>query len=327
MKKLPQRFIVLAPITMMIMLVACKASSSERSPSKLTPTHSAEITTSNPNHTPTIHLELLTETPPKEELGATFTRQADGMVMVYVPAGSFLMGSKSSDGTSEDGQPYENEYPQHEVQVDAFWLDLTEVTNALYKLCVSDGHCKSPRDASSETRDSYYNNTQFDDFPVINVNWYQAVAYCSWADARLPKEAEWAFAARGPQTNFYPWGNTFDGTYLNYCDRNCDYTYADSSVDDGYADTAPVGNYPLGVSWVGTFDMLGNVWEWVWDWHALYEGHRWLNHPNAYPTETYRVIRGGSWDTARGHSRNAFRNWYLPDEYSNGIGFRCAKDE
>ena len=260
------------------------------------------------------------------DLGATRTRLTDGMILVYVPGGEFLMGSVDADGEAVGTRIYENEYPQHEVTVEAFWLDQTEVTNAQYALYVQDGHCSAPKDFSSRTRGAYYDDPAFANYPVINVTWYQAVAYCTRAGARLPKEAEWAFAARGPDSLYYPWGDEFDGTLANYCDVNCDMPHPDPSTDDGYADTSPVGNYPEGTSWVGALDLLGNVWEWNWDWHALYEGHEWLQHPNSDAVETYRVLRGGSWDTARGHARNAFRNWYLPDKYENSIGFRCASD-
>lgn len=236
------------------------------------------------------------------------------------------MGSIDADGEAAGTRIYENEYPQHEVSVQAFWLDQTEITNAQYGLCVQDGNCSAPKDFSSRTHSAYYDTTQFADFPVINVTWYQAVAYCTWARARLPKEAEWAFAARGPDSRFFPWGNEFDGSHANYCDANCDMSHSDPSADDGHADTSEVGSYPDGASWVGALDMLGNVWEWAWDWHALYEGHEWLMHPNSDAIETFRVLRGGSWDTARGHTRSAFRNWYRPDQFENSIGFRCAMD-
>ena len=185
---------------------------------------------------------------PEPELGATRTRESDGMTMVYVPAGEFLIGSTPGDGAAEGYRAYENEFPQHEETVAAFWLDKTEVTNTQYRLCVKDGRCSPPIDTSSHTHDPYYGDPEFEHFPVINVTWYQAGVYCSWAGGRLPHEVEWAFAARGPDSLFYPWGNTFDKTRLNYCDTNCDRPYPDEDSDDGYACTAPVGSYPGGAS-------------------------------------------------------------------------------
>jgi formylglycine-generating enzyme required for sulfatase activity len=264
------------------------------------------------------------------ESGDQNLRAKDGMPMVHVPAGSFMMGSLPTDGTNNIGIPYPNEFPQHEVSVDAFWLDKLEVSNAQYQICVDEMACLPPRDLGSNTRKIYFGDAAFDDYPVINLSWYQAVAYCTWAGGRLPNEAEWAFAARSPESYLFPWGNEFDGHLLNYCDINCSLVHADQEhtggFNDGYTDTSPVGYYPEGGSWVGALDLQGNVWEWVWDWHALYEGHEWLEHPHSYPPETFRVLRGGAWDTARGHARAAFRNWYLPAEHKDSIGFRCAMD-
>lgn len=264
------------------------------------------------------------------EAGEESIRQIDGMPMVYLPAGEFMMGSLPTDGDQDNTNPYPNEFPQHAVAVDAFWLDKFEVSNAQYQDCVAAGHCSPPKESGSNTRSSYLDDPDYANYPVINVNWYQAVAYCTWAGARLPSEAEWAYAARGPDSLLYPWGNKFDGQKLNYCDINCSLIHADKEYaggfDDGFEDTAPIGHYPEGASWVGALDMQGNVWEWVWDWHALYEGHEWLDHPNSYPEETFRVLRGGSWDTVGGHARAAFRNWFLPDAYKDSIGFRCVVD-
>jgi len=127
--------------------------------------------------------------------------------MVYVPAGRFWMGS-------EDGDPdaFYNEKPQHEVNLDAFWIDRTEVTNAQYRRCVDDGPCSPPSRSISYDRDNYYDNPEFDDYPVIYVDWNQAKAYCTWADKRLPTEVEWEKAARGTDRRIYPWGNDFDGS-------------------------------------------------------------------------------------------------------------------
>lgn len=274
------------------------------------------------------NIPSIAPTPTAKELiqGTTQTCSADGMIMVYVPPGEFLMGSDEADGTKLGVRIYDNEFPKHEVAVSGFWIDQTEITNAQYDLCFQDGHCSAPKDFSSRRRDSYYGDPAFADYPVINVTWYQAVAYCTWAGARLPKEPEWAFAARGPDSLYYPWGNVFDTPLANYCDASCDMSHPDPSMDDGFPDTSPVGNYPAGASWVGALDLLGNVWEWNWDWHKLYEGHEWLEHPNNQSQEDYRLLRGGSWDTTWGHARSSFRNWYLPDQYENSIGFRCAQD-
>jgi formylglycine-generating enzyme required for sulfatase activity len=290
----------------------------------------AATTTGRPVATPLLSTPSPTSEPaprpsptpaPTLGVGSARTRQEDGMVMVHVPAGSFLMGSLPTDADA-----YDNEFPQHPVSVDAFWLDRTEVTNAQFRLCVDAGACRPPQAPGSGEGEAHYGQRAFDQYPVIHVTWYQAVAYCNWAGARLPLEKEWAFAARGPETRIYPWGNEFDGLRLNYCDVNCSRPFPDETTDDGYAHTAPVAQYPLGVSWVGALDMLGNVWEWVWDWHDYYPGHPSTEHPSSFPPNTYRLLRGGAWDTSRGHARNAFRNWYLPASWEDSIGFRCAGD-
>jgi len=237
--------------------------------------------------------------------------------MVYVPAGQFEMGSDTS--------PYNNERPVHSVTLQAFWLDRTEVTNSQYQRCVDAGVCLPPSETSAYSRDSYYGNPAYGDYPVIHVNWYRAVAYCQWVGGRLPTEEEWAYAARGPESYPFPWGNQPDSTRLNYCDVHCDLPHRDPAGDDSFADTAPVGSFPGGASWCGALDMLGNVWEWAWDWFDFYpaaDRPGWLSS-----TMTDRIVRGGGWDTAVDHARGTFRNWFNPAQDQDSIGFRCVLDK
>ncbi len=191
------------------------------------------------------------------KLGDTWTRPADGMTMVYVPAGEFKMGS-DDDGFKYAQQlcikyggddaiatckpvAFADEQPAHTVALDGFWIDRTEVTNKQYRRCVEAQACTPPVDSSSYTRKSHYGNHAYDNYPVVWVNQQQAADYCQWGGARLPTEAEWEYAARGPEGRIFPWGNTFDGKRLNYCDVNCEAGPNDKTVDDGYADTAPGG--------------------------------------------------------------------------------------
>ena len=274
--------------------------------------------------------------PESPSLGDTWTRSADGMVMVYVPPGEFEMGS--DDDAVDYAQElcneeygdctagwFKDEQPAHTVSLDGFWMDRTEVSNAQYRLCVEAGACEAPGEASSRTRDVYYGDSAYDDYPVIYVGWHQAAAYCEWAGGRLPTEAEWEYAARGPEGRAFPWGETFDGARLNYCDVNCELDWKDAEVDDGYADTAPVGSYPAGASWCGAQDLAGNVWEWVADWYEEYSSERQVN-PTGPSSGRLRGQRGGSWNNESVDTRGAYRSRNSPDGQSYNAGFRCARD-
>ncbi len=256
--------------------------------------------------------------PPTLGIGSTWTRPADGMLMVYVPAGEFSMGSN-------DENP--DEKPMHTVSLDAYWIDKTEVTNAMYAVCVEKGACQPPSYSGSNTRGSYYRDAQYAGYPVIYVDWNKAQAYCQWAGVRLPTEAEWEKAARGMDGRNYPWGNTFDGSKANYCDRNCSNDWvADKNQDDGYAETSPVGAYPSGASPYGALDMAGNVWEWVNDWYGeTYYSESPLQNPQGPSSGSYRVLRGGSWYSSEDVLRSAIRNGLDPTNTNNNNGFRCSR--
>jgi serine/threonine-protein kinase len=272
---------------------------------------------------------VLTSTP---EIGATRVSQQDGMVMVYVPKGTFWMGSTDLEiddvlTACSDCQRewYEDEKPRHEVYVDAFWIDRTEVTNAQYEKCVDAGSCTAPSNSSSYTREKYYGEPEFEDYPVIWVYWAQAQAYCAWAGRRLPTEAEWEKAARGTDGRIYLWGSGFYGSRLNFCDVNCPFDYKDADSDDGYADTAPVGSYLAGASPYGALDMAGNVWEWVADWYdAGYYAGSPAENPSGPDSGEYRVLRGGSWYDSTWNARAAVRLWNTPGVTNFNYGVRCV---
>jgi formylglycine-generating enzyme required for sulfatase activity len=268
-------------------------------------------------------------------LGDTRTRPADGMTMVYVPGGEFQMGSADDevDAAMEMCRAYyatpclrewfEVEQPVHPVVLDGFWLDRTEVTNARYRRCVEAGACGPPKRSDSDTRQAYYGDGAYDDYPVVHVTWRQAGAYCQWAGGRLPTEAEWEYAARGPEGRRYPWGEEYDGTRLNSCDINCGYEWAEGAVDDGYGDTAPAGSYPNSASWCGALDMAGNVWEWMADWFGEYSAERQSN-PTGPSSGTGRALRGDASDGTRAVSRAAARHGMEPERAYEYTGFRCA---
>ena len=272
--------------------------------------------------------------PEAAALGNTWSRPADGMVMVYAPPGEFEMGSDDAEvdlalemcNQTYDGcqrEWFEVEQPVHSVALDGFWMDRTEVTNAQYRLCAEVGACDPPASSASDSRSTYYGDSAYDAYPVIHVNWYQAEAYCAWAGGRLPTEAEWEYAARGPEGRRYPWGDEYDGARLNSCDVNCGYGWAEEAFDDGYGDTAPVGSYPGGASWCGALDLAGNVWEWMADWFGDYSPERQLN-PSGSSSGTDRTLRGDSADGTRSVSRCAARHGMSPTRSYKYTGFRCV---
>ncbi|KPL83542.1 hypothetical protein ADN01_08070 [Levilinea saccharolytica] len=247
---------------------------------------------------------MITATP---SMGSTQVSPQDGMLMLYVPAGEFWMGSDKS----VDPQANDDELPQHRVYLDAYWIDQTEVTNAMYARCVADGACTPPAETSSYSRDSYYGSSQFDQYPVIYVDWNQASAYCAWAGRRLPSEAEWEKAARGTDGRIYPWGKQApNGQLLNF--------------NGNEKDTTAVGQYPAGASPYGALDMAGNVWEWVADWYGDYPSGA-VSNPTGPGSGEARVFRGGSWGDASYGIRAAYRVRSLPGYRNVNFGFRCAR--
>ena len=267
---------------------------------------------------------------PTPQVGDIWTRPVDEMV--YVPEGEFEMGSTDAqvDQALElcnqfvfgcEREWFEWEQPVHTVALDGFWINRTEVTNAQYQRCVGAGECEDPGVSNIHFKDAAKT-----DHPMMSVDWSEAEAYCEWAGARLPTEAEWEYAARGPDGLEYPWGDEFDGTRLNYCDSNCpDSPAADHTADDGYVETAPVGSYEGGESWCGALDMAGNVFEWAADWLGDYPSERQEN-PTGPTSGEERVLRGGSFAFGADWVRGAARNSSIPDTPFYDIGFRCARD-
>jgi formylglycine-generating enzyme required for sulfatase activity len=257
--------------------------------------------------------------PPADvSLGDTWPRPTDGMVMVYVPAGEFEMGSELGDPEADD-----DEVPQHTVALNGYWIDQTQVTNTQYRRCVEAGLCQAP--TTCDWGEPTYADVSKADHPVVCVDWYSAAAYCEWAGVRLPTEAEWEYAARGPDERRFPWGDEFDGTRLNFCDVKCSLESRTTRYDDGYALTAPVGSYLDGASWCRALDMAGNVWEWVADWYDKdYYDYSPSKNPEGPSSGLERVLRGGTWHSPQRFVHTASREHYEPDTRTSESGFRCA---
>lgn len=266
-----------------------------------------------------------------------------GVEMALIPAGEFLMGSAGSDLDA-----YDDEKPQHTVYLDAFNIDLTEVTNILFARFVeATGYMTEAEKAGNgrvfdivskkwadvpgadwrHPRGPSSNLDGMGTHPVVQVSWNDASAYCVWRGGRLPTEAEWEKAARGWDGRIYPWEEVGpSGDLLNFADRNLDLDWADQTTDDGYPFTAPGGSYLAGVGPYGLLDMSGNVWEWVQDWYLeTYYQNSPIRNPLGPSLGEYRVVRGGSWINEAKYLRAAFRSGYTPAMWSGILGFRCAR--
>ncbi len=228
-------------------------------------------------------------------------RDFEGVPMAYVPAGCFQMGSREGE---------REESPVRRVCLNGFWIGQTEVTNAQYAACVEAGACTPPADRT------YFDSPAHAEHPVVFVSWDQAEDYARWRGGRLPTEAQWEYAARGPEGHRYPWGSgdpTCEKANLNACAQG----------------TLPVGSGQRaeGASWVGALDMAGNVWEWVDGWYD--DGYYVLLEDGALdppgPGEgRLRVLRGGAWNTEPYQARAAFRSRHSPRFYAADRGFRIV---
>jgi formylglycine-generating enzyme required for sulfatase activity len=214
-----------------------------------------------------------------------------------------------------------DEQPVHAVARDGFWIDRTEVTNARFAAFLNERGNQAEGGATwlelededcliEQVGGEFQPKSGYADHPVVEVSWYGAAAYCGWAGARLPTEAEWEYAARGPDGYVYPWGDGAPTCELAQF-RGCS------------GSTVPVGSLPEGASWCGALDMAGNVWEWVADWYERYPSGRQMN-PVGPPSGERRVLRGGSWDSGQRIVRAANRDHFAPDNRLIFVGFRCV---
>ena len=263
--------------------------------------------------------------------------------MVLVPAGEFVMGASQEQldvvpefGFSPEWMEHldlviQGAAPPHTVYLDAFEIDVHEVTNAQYGRFVNSPG-RAPPAFLTDPRLTRPEN------PVVGVSWHDAVAFCAWAGKRLPTEAEWEKAARGVDRYEYPWGNGWDPSKLRSSDgvsgRDLENFGAWSNWIDGINASsstpgpAAVGSHPEGASPYGVMDMAGNVWEWVADWFdAGYYQVSPERNPTGPKTGQRRVLRGGAWDTPRVVAYTWFREDFMtPAEKRDVTGFRCARD-
>jgi len=263
----------------------------------------------------------------------------DGAVMVWVPGtaeacpnGRFRMGSTQDEidrvweatGWADWRDRTTVEQPAHEVELDGFWLYKHEVTVGQYaRFLAATGYVRPAAELWVALKDRV-------DLPMLFVAWDDAAAYCRWAEAVLPTEAQWEYASRGPEERLFPWGNDWDRTLSNCADYHAGQDLSDAAAVKAWWDTVPqtaeawvehlrpVGSFAEGVSWCGTLDMAGNVWEWCGDWFdgAFYgRSEARDRNPECRTRQSHdRVLRGGSWMFDATRCRGANRNWYNPDE-------------
>jgi iron(II)-dependent oxidoreductase len=257
--------------------------------------------------------------------------------MVLVPAGPFHMG------TSVEPWAFDNERPVHRVELPAFYIDRTPVTNAQYVAFIEAGGYDDPRHWSEagwtwrtqtgKTAPGFWRREgttwtvhRFGryipvepDEPVQHVCWFEAQAFARWAGKRLPTESEWEKAASwapdGRKRRF-PWGDAEPGA-------------GHANIGQQRFGPAPVGSFPAGVSAYGCHQMIGDVWEWTSSDFQPYPGYEWFpyrEYSQVFFGTEYKVLRGGSWATHPTAVRNTFRNWDYPIRRQIFCGFRCARD-
>lgn len=270
----------------------------------------------------------------------TEIRPNDGAEMVFVPAGEFPMGSSEAeielakaDCPQCPADWFDDEKPQHAVLLEAYWIDKYEVTNRQFARFIEAGGYNQQalwtaegwqwRSVAERTQPKFWTDERWNqpDYPVVGVVWFEAVAYCRWAGARLPTEAEWERAAGWDGTKqqkyVYPWGNGWNPARVN-------------TVESALGTTTPVGHYcPPAASPVGACDMVGNAWEWV---NSIFSPYPYRADDGREDLEAQgtRALRGGSWINERDRARVAYRLPPFPGDFilfDPTNGFRCAMTE
>lgn len=233
-----------------------------------------------------------------------------GTEMLFVPSGNFQMGSEADEAAP-------NECPVTPVTLSRFYISRHPITNAQYEI-FDPSHVRKRAPGAGDRH------------PVVYVSSAEAAKFCQWLAARerrkyrLPSEAEWEYAARGPDGRKYPWGGQEGrGDLANFADRNTVFAWSDHEIDDGFPESSPVGAFPIGASPFGAEDMAGNVWEWCGDFLEAYRGTRKTN-PRGAKTGAKRIYRGGSWKSRFNSLRATTRGANLPNYSCNDLGFRIV---
>jgi formylglycine-generating enzyme required for sulfatase activity len=244
----------------------------------------------------------------QERLNYPNFNNTSGMEMLLITSGVYVMGSSARDA-------HPNEQPLTKVTVSCFYMARFPVTNAQFEAF----------DPAHKTKRAPWADANH---PVVYVSSRDAERFCLWLSARegkkyrLPTEAEWEYAARGIDGRTFPWGERFDaGHFANYADLRTTFAWRDPSIDDGFAETAPIGSYPKGASPFGIEELAGNVFEWCLDCFEPYRGKERTN-PRGPTQGPKRIYRGGSWKSRVGSLRTTARSSNLPDYLSNDVGFR-----
>jgi formylglycine-generating enzyme required for sulfatase activity len=240
---------------------------------------------------------------------SNFTNSVGGM-MIFVPSAEFTIGSEDEDATP-------NERPTSHITVSRFYISRYLITNADYEQ-FDRGHAGKRAPATG------------DKHPVVHVSSLDAIKFCNWLSTRerrkyrLPTEAEWEYAAKGSDGRKFPWGNQDGrGDLANFADRNTVFAWSDREIDCGYAESSPVGAFPLGASPFGLEDMAGNVWEWCLDYYEPYRSGPKIN-PRGPTIGAKRVYRGGSWKSRFSSLRTTVRGSNVPSFSCNDLGFRIV---
>ena len=307
----------------------------------VTPTPASSLSQSAATSTPSI--DMVMEQYAIDAQLNTIIREEDGATMLFITGDTFSMGSGRGDSNANP-----DEFPLHNVTLNNFYIDQTEVTvrryarflnefGGSYRSSCDNGYCLFTGVETIFT--SLLNNIGtfearpgFETTPVNQVSWAGANAYCEWVGARLPTEAEWEYAARGLDGRTYPWGDSAPNRSIT----NYNLLSSDALTDLTFSPLQPIDAYPDGASPFGVLGMAGGVMEWVQDWYseASYSSSTRDGSPYENNASGERVLRGGAWNSSATDIRTSTR-FQLPPDLTNpnfdaedywGVGFRCVRD-